>query len=272
MFQSIKKALAKNEGSGAKYKEILKLEVGNTYTVRLLPNIKSPKDTFVHYYTFGWQSFATGQNILITSPTSWNERDPIAEERYRVYRHGTPEEKKRMEAVRRSENWLVKAYIISDPVNPENNAKVKAIRYGRQINKIVMSAMEGEESEEFGSRIFDLSKEGCNFKIKVEKQGEYPSYVTSKFQFPKEIEGLNTSDHEKIYNNDLDLKSLLTIKSYDELKEIFDQHYFCKTTETKPVEVSQPLVNIKHESAPAPVVSTEEEDLEALLKDLDVSG
>ena len=272
MFQSIKSALAKNETSGtSRYKELLKLEVGNTYTVRLLPNVKSPKDTFLHYYTFGWQSYATGQNILATSPTSWEGgRDPIAEERYRVYKHGTPEEKKRMEAVRRNENWLVNAYVISDPVNPDNNGKIKVIRYGRQINKIIMSAMEGDEAADFGPRIFDLGKDGCTFKIKVEKQGDYPSYVTSKFQFPKEIEGLSDTDHEKVYNGIHDLKSFIVVKSYDELKEVFDQHYFCKDTTSKP---------INKESVPEPVVIAQSvasntagdsaEEIENLLKDLD---
>jgi hypothetical protein len=38
MFDSIKSALTKNtEGSNTKFKDYLKTEVGNTYTVRLLP-------------------------------------------------------------------------------------------------------------------------------------------------------------------------------------------------------------------------------------------
>ena len=273
MFQSIKSALAKNESGSSRYKELLKLEVGNTYTVRLLPNIKSPKDTFLHYYTFGWQSFTTGQNILVTSPTSWEGgRDPIAEERYRVYRHGNPEEKKRMEAIRRNENWLINVYVISDPVNPENNGKVKVIRYGRQINKIIMSAMEGDEAADFGSRIFDLGKDGCSFKIKVEKQGEYPSYVTSKFQFPKEIEGLGESNHEKIYSSIHDLKSFISVKSYDELKETLDQHFFGKDTSkpaavVKEATVEPARVEVQHSSSN--LVEDSSEEIENLLKNLD---
>ena len=48
MFQSIKDALAKNEseGSNATYNEIMKTTPGHTYTVRLLPFAKDPKNTF----------------------------------------------------------------------------------------------------------------------------------------------------------------------------------------------------------------------------------
>ena len=48
MFESIKSALVKNN-TQSKNKDILKVEVGNTYTVRLLPNVKNPEKTFFHY-------------------------------------------------------------------------------------------------------------------------------------------------------------------------------------------------------------------------------
>ena len=53
MFDSIKTALsdANNKGAGGLYREIMKLTPGNTYVVRLLPNVKDPKKTFFHYYT-----------------------------------------------------------------------------------------------------------------------------------------------------------------------------------------------------------------------------
>jgi hypothetical protein len=89
MFQSIKNALAKEDTGGSSYKDILKLEVGKTYTVRLLPNTKTPADTFFHYYLNGWQSFATGQFVSAVSLQSFGERDPIQEERYRILRLGT---------------------------------------------------------------------------------------------------------------------------------------------------------------------------------------
>ena len=62
MFDQIKTALAKNTSqSNNKFRDILKFEPGNVYTVRFVPNVDSPEKTFFRYYTHAWESFATGQ-------------------------------------------------------------------------------------------------------------------------------------------------------------------------------------------------------------------
>lgn len=276
MFESIKGALTKNnESTNSKIKDYLKCDVGNTYTVRLLPNVKDPSKTFFHYYSYGWNSFTTGQLVTTVSPTTWNQRDPIAEERYRILRNGTEKEKEKALAIRRRENWLVNVYVVNDPVNSDNNGKVKVLRFGRQLHKIIMDAIEGEDASELGPRIFDLSAKGCNLKIKVEKQGEYPTYVSSKFSTPKEIEGLDDDSHKQIYNSAFDLESYVTVKSYDELKGLLDVHYFgTKDEESNTIESSPVTVNA---SAPIPAVTKkvakapskeDDESINELLKDL----
>ena len=275
MFESIKGALTKNnESISSKIKDYLRTEAGNTYTVRLLPNVKDAAKTFFHYYSYGWNSLTTGQLVTAVSPTTWNQRDPIAEERYRVLRNGTEKEKEKALAIKRRENWLINVYVVNDPVNSENNGKVKIVRFGRQLHKIIMDAIEGEEAAELGARIFDLSPKGCNLRIKVEKQGDYPTYVSSKFSTPKEIEGLDEDGYNKIYNSAFDLESYVSVKSYDELKNILDEHYHG----TKDVEEAAEVVAPKT-SAPTPSVqvvakkaakSTEDDDasIKELLKDL----
>jgi len=272
MFESIKGALTKNnETASSKIKDYLRCEVGNTYTVRLLPNVKDPSKTFFHYYSYGWNSLTTGQLVTAISPTTWNQRDPIAEERYRVLRNGTEKEKEKALAIKRRENWLVSVYVVNDPVNADNNGKVKLLRFGRQLHKIVMDAIEGEEAAELGPRIFDLSPKGCNLRIKVEKQGDYPTYVSSKFSTPKEIEGLEEDDFKKIYNNAFDLESYVSVKSYDELKTILDEHYHG----TKDVDDTADAPVQATTSAPTPVakkatvkVAESDESIDNLLKDL----
>ena len=285
MFESIKNALSKETQSntGSKYKEILRTEVGNTYTVRLLPNVANPSKTFFHYYSYGWNSFSTGQLLTVVSPTTWGERDPIAEERYKILRNGSEEEKKKAEVLKRREHWLVNAYVINDPSNEENNNKIKVLRFGRQLHKIIMDAIEGEESEELGPRIFDLSPKGVNFKIKVEKQGEYPTYVSSKFTSPKEIEGLDEDNYKKIYDGIFDLESFVTLKSFDEIKETMNKHYFCTedvdTDVTASVDTEAPKIEVSKKpvakEAAKPVAvskpeakSSDDEALNELLKDL----
>mgnify|MGYP003114616386 FL=1 len=233
MFDSIKTALsdANTKNKGGLYREILKLTPGNTYIVRLLPNVADPKKTFFHYYTHAWESFATGNYTAEVSPQTWGERDPIGEDRLSISKHGTEEEKDKAKAIMRRENWLVNAYVVNDPVNQDNNGKVKLIRFGRQLHKIIMEAIEGEDAEEFGARIFDLSSSGCNFKIKCEKQGDFPTYVSSRFAPPAEVAGLDDDNIQEVYDNIHDLESVFPVKSYDDLKKVLDEHFHCKSPE-----------------------------------------
>ena len=270
MFQSIKDALASSESKGsATFNEIMPTKVGNTYTVRLLPYAKDPSKTFFHFYNHGWNSYATGQYVQTLSPQTFGERDPIAEERFRVLRTGSEEEKEKMQAIRRLEKWLVNIYVVDDPANPDNNGKVKILRYGKQLQKIITEAIEGEDAEEFGPRIFDLGPDGVNFKIKVEQQGDFPTYVSSRFTTAGKI-NLNEDEQKDLYDKGFDLTEVFTLKSYDDLKNMLNEHYYCKTEEESTPVVSTPTPS-ETPVEPEPVAvgnDTVEEDIDDLLKDL----
>ena len=271
MFQSIKDALVSDsKQNNNNYNEIMSCRPGNTYTVRLLPYTPDPGKTFFHYYNHGWVSYATGQYVQNLSPQTFGERDPIAEERYKVLRTGNEEEKERMQAVKRLEKWLVNVYVIDDPTKPDNNGKVKMLRYGKQLHKIITEAIEGEDAEEFGPRIFDLGSEGVSLKIKVEDQGGYPTYVSSRFTTAGKIE-VSEDEQKKLYDNVFNLEEVFTLKSYDELKQMLNEHYYCKVEEEEVVAVNtQPVTNTVTE--PVVAVATEEDttesDIDDLLKDL----
>jgi len=268
MFESIKSALVKNN-TQSKNKDILKVEVGNTYTVRLLPNVKSPEKTFFHYYTFGWTSLCTGQYVAAVSPSSFGAKDPIAETRYRLLKNGTDEEKNKAKSIIRSEKWIVNAYIVNDPVTPENNGKIMVLRYGKQLHKIIMDAIEGEGAEDLGSRIFDLSEKGCSLKVKVEQQGDYPTYVSSKFSMPRAVEGLDKTKIDGTYTNIIDLETVFTVKSYDELKQMLNEHFFC----TSDADISNTKKAVKESEVVATTTSgediLEDETVKNLLAGLD---
>ena len=271
MFDSIKSALAADDkGSKSGITDILKTEVGNTYTVRLLPFAKDPKKTFFHYYQHGWNSFATGQYTSAISLQTFGERDPIAEERYKILRTGTEEEKEKAKRIVRSEKWLVNVYVVNDPVNPENNGKVKILRYGKQIHNIVVDAIEGDDSADLGPRIFDLGSNGVNLRVKVEKQGDYPSYVSSKFAMPSAIEGLDEDDHKGVYDNVFDLSEIFNVKSYDELKDMLNEHFYVDDKpESVSAPVSQPVVSEPVASEPVQVKEEKKnQDEDEVLKDL----
>ena len=77
-----------------------------------------------------------------------------------------------------------------------------------------MDAIEGEDADEFGERIFDLTENGCSLKVKVEEQGGYPTYVSSRFAAPAAIPGV-TVDSVKVF----------PVKSYEELQTMLNEHY-----------------------------------------------
>ena len=140
MFDQIKQSLNsdKKEGGGnGLYKEILKFTSGNTYQVRLVPNANSPKETIFHYYNHGWNSNATGKYVTALCPTTFGESCPIDAYYLKTYRTGTQSEKDNSRVLSRKEGWMVNVYVVSDPDNPENEGKVKILRYGKELAKII---------------------------------------------------------------------------------------------------------------------------------------
>jgi hypothetical protein len=185
--------------------------------------------------------------------------------------------KSKADSVRRTEKWLVNAYVIKDAKTTENEGKIMIVRYGKQLQKIIMDAIEGEGSEDFGPRIFDLTSNGCNFTIKVEKQGDYPTYVSSKFGMPKPIDGLDEGKIDGIYSNSIDLASVLPVKSFDEIQALLAEHFYC-TEDTSSAErtesavVSRPAAPVKTQTVTASSDSDsliDEDKVNELLKGLE---
>jgi len=266
MFDQIKSALNKDQNQNAgKYREIMKLEPGNTYTVRLIPNVEDPSKTFFHYYTTGWESFSTGRYISNISPNTWNEKDPILDARNALSKHGTDEEKEKSKKILRTERWLANVYVVNDPTNPDNNGKVKLVRYGKQIHKIVMDAIEGDDSDDFGAKIFDLSEDGCNLKIKCERQGDYPTYVSSRFAAPSKLTGVD--DVDELYGKAHDLESVFPARSFEELKGVLSEHFYCNSgdeDEDKKDEDWAPPTSPATTSTSQPETNTVTEDVDPL--------
>lgn len=266
MFESIKSALdkAKTKGTGSSYKNYLQLEAPATYVVRLLPNIKNPEESILHYFHHGWNSIDTGQYASITSPSTWGERCPVSELYFKILRDGTDEEKERAKAnLRRKENWLVNVYVVNDPKKPENNGTIKILRYGRQLDKIIQSAINGDDSEEFGARIFDLSSEGCSLRIKAElvsdKPGapKYPTYTASKFLNAGPVEGLDEDKIKELYDSVHDLNAYVERKSSEEIKAFIEKNFYGKQPASEDLEdTAVPGVEVEDVpyEAPKPVV------------------
>jgi len=239
MFEAIKQSLSsgKNEvGGNGLYKEILKFTTGNTYQVRLVPNPNSPKETIFHHYTHGWNSNATGKYVTAMCPTTFGDTCPIDAYYLKTYRNGTDSEKESAKVLSRKEGWLVNVYVISDPTNPENEGKVKILRYGRELAKIIESALEGDDSKEFGvERVFDVLG-GSTLRIKCENRTEkgraaskMVTYASSKFLGTSALD-LDEVDLQKIYESLHDLKAVNKQTTSAEMQRLLDEHFFNLTT------------------------------------------
>ncbi len=237
MFEAIKQSLSsdKKEGNGL-YKEILKFTSGNTYQVRLVPNPNSPKETIFHYYNHGWNSNATGKYVTALCPTTFGDTCPIDAYYLKTYRTGTESEKESARVLSRKEAWMVNVYVISDPENPENEGKVKILRYGKELAKIIDSALEGDDAQEFGvEKVFDVVN-GSTLRIKCESRTgnnrggkQMVTYAASKFLSPSSLD-LNEAQVEELYASVHDLKNVNKQTTPAEMQRLLDEHFFNLTT------------------------------------------
>jgi hypothetical protein len=276
LFESIKDSLnKKQQNTDSGFKDFLKLEKDNTYIVRLLPNVENFEKTFLHYYSHVWKSNKDGSIVNVFCPNSYNERCPVDEYRSKVWKSGSEEEKEIIKPLKRNENWLVNVYVVKDPTNPENQGKVKILRYGKQLDKIVMNAIQGDESEEFGPRIFDLSENGCNLKIKVESnEGGYATYVASRFQSPSEIPDLENPD--SIYESIKNLDEIFKHQTYEDIQNTLNIHWLNKeavsqksnTSSDISDDIDDDVIPTKNETEKAISTERADVDLDDLLKNL----
>jgi len=236
VFESIKNSLNKNVTEGL-WNKVLKFEVGKTYTLRFIPNIKHGNSIYT-YQQHGWNDPDTGKYTSVLSRKTFGkeEVDPIGSLCYKVKKGGkfTPEEEAFASLVKWNEYSLVNAYVVDDPSNPENNGTVKIFKFGRKLAKQIFASINGEDkqmipsvSEEeevaYGERIFDLTGNGVNFKLKVEKQGTYQSFDGSRFTGPVNLK-LTKEEIENIHDSVYDLTTLNKEYSREEIQEIVDKN------------------------------------------------
>ena len=94
-------------------------------------------------------------------------------------------------------------------------------------------------------------------KIKIEEQGGFPTYVSSRFESPKAVPGLvNDEAINEVYKSNYDLESVFSVKSYDELKEMLNEHFYC----SDPDEPTAPAVPGSVATASVPTASKVEDD------------
>jgi hypothetical protein len=281
LFDSLKEALASKTNNDSSFKDFMKFEPDKSYLVRLLPNLEDGSKTRFHYYQHIFDSVATGKKVSVLCPNTYGEKCPIDEYRAKMWATKNQTMIDSVKPLKKAEKWLYNIYVIKDPTNPSNEGQVKIMNAGAQLQKVIQAAIDGDDAEEFGFRIFDLSENGCNLRVKVEKNdGGYPSYTSSKFVSPSKIEGLD--DVDSVYSSIKSLDTIFQRKSYDEIKEILNYHFFGKDAEEKaPKEVSNEDFEVETNVSSAPqntssddqsndeeVLSEQEKKMQEILKNL----
>jgi gp32 DNA binding protein like len=249
MFSKIKDVLDKTKSGGnSQYENIMKFKAGHTYVLRLLPLTEEGKDPLFHYYVHQWTSPVTGKFASALSLQTFGDRDPIAEYRWKQFKawkdsNPTTENKEYKGNINQKEQWLINVLVIDNPENPEMNGEVKILRMGPQLKAIIDDATEGEKSEELGWDVFDPTA-GYDFKIVAKAKGDFTSFETSFFS-TKTKKKIGEDEVEEIYEKLHDLTTVETVRTYDELKDLLEEH-FGGAEEEK--EERKPLGTVKKDS------------------------
>lgn len=233
MFESIKKSVNESKNKKAGSSEYLKMEIDGTYNIRFLINQENPKETFYHYYFHGWNSVETGQYVQAFCPTTIGERCPICEARFKLFRTKKEEDKELASLLKRKEQHLANIYVIDSSSREEDNDNVKIFRMAKTIYEKVVDAIDGDDADEYGPKIFDLSEKGCTFRIKVTSQQigdkKIPCYEKATFKSANAIPNMNKEKIEKIYGQFHDLSKCVSPISTDEMLDLMNIHVFAGT-------------------------------------------
>jgi hypothetical protein len=234
LFDVLKEANNNKNNIESSFKDFLKMEKDKTYVVRLIPNVENINNSWFEYAQHIFKSNVTGKTISTLCPNTYKEKCPICEYRSKIWATKDQTLIDQIKPLKKSEKWLYNAYVITDPTNPSNQGQVKFLNAGSQLEKIIEAARFGDDKEEFGHRIFDLSPNGCNLRVKVEvNEGGYPTYVSSRFTSPTKIDTLDTDDKiDEIYSNWKPLDTIFKKKTYDEIKTLLDIHFLGKDAST----------------------------------------
>lgn len=195
--------------------------------VRLLPT-QHGQDPFqrVFFHSFkgpGGTYFETSRKTV-----DQKEDDPVAISNRLHWTKGEEEGDKSLQDVARNRKRKVRYYanvlVIKDPMNPENEGKVKVMEFGAQIFKVIEDAIKPEFEDESPIDPFDMWG-GANLIIKavgneVKIGGKdliLPDYKKSLFDKPSELFEGDDEKKKEMFDQTHDLNEFFTIKSFDDL-------------------------------------------------------
>lgn len=228
--------------------EMLTMKIGGTYNFRLIPSFA------VEYDVVGFNSRLDGVYQFVgLSPSSVSlgenalKNDPIKKQSWKswaaVKDSGDKEAQKEALQLVPKTKKMMNIYLLSDSLDPANNGKNKILDFGAGFNaktkapngniwKKLYEGLEGELSETYGAKLFDLGKDGFNIRISVKEKtigtSKIPEYHVD-FIPGKASEALSVAEQKEVIANAFDLNKFLPeLKPLDEIQKILDTHWNCK--------------------------------------------
>ena len=194
-LQDHEKEMDKNKGDD----RLITFKPGNTYVFRLLfiPSKDGRRKTpWIHNRTHTYSNKETKQYDFQVCPSSeyllggrgYNVC-PMCKEASKYFDEFSKTKSKSAEELKNLYasifNGFIPVYVISDPSKPENNGKVKIMRYGKTIKDYIKKKVLGRDEknkeivgyEPIGAKAFDIQN-GHNFIITVTKPENWNKYET----------------------------------------------------------------------------------------------
>lgn len=216
--------------------------------IRFLPESEGESTPWVVTYKHSFKG--PGGWYIENSLTTLNQPDPVSQYNGELWNSGIEANKNIARAQKRNTKYVSNILVIKDPVNPDNDGKVFLFEYGKKIFEKVKNVMfpEHDPVEQKDPMNPFCPWTGANFKLRVKRVGDYPSYEQSEFSSKEPLFGGDDSKIEAIWKMQHKLTSILdpgNFKSYDQLKSRLDKVLGLKVpmandTKAQPAALNKP--------------------------------
>ena len=171
----------KTEGGGNQnnYFPFHKMQMGESATVRFLPDVDKSNPMGFLVEKRSHKLKINGQDRTIPCLTTYGDECPICKVSAAYYK---ADDKVNGKKYWRKLQYTAQVLVVDSPIPPEAgepaaNGQVKLMTINPQLYKVIKEAFESGDLENIPYQ-YDV---GTNFIIKKDQQGEYASYIMSKF-------------------------------------------------------------------------------------------
>lgn len=208
--------------------------------IRFLPAPPSEEVPFVIEYKHSFKG-PTGLYYIENCLSTVGKEDPVNVFNGKLWATGNEKDKEQAREQKRKKSFISNIYVIKDPLNPENEGKVKLFRYGVKIFEKLNELMNPAFDDDPQINPFDLW-EGANFEIRIATIDKYRNYDKSKFADPAPLFD-DDEKLEEIWNSEYPLQPFVDaenkdlFKSYEDLEKKLNR--VLGLNDTAPARVSK---------------------------------